>query len=229
MKKIAIIPARGGSKRIPRKNIKHFLDKPIISYAIDLALSSGYFDEVMVSTDDLEIAKIAKKYGANVPFYRSELNSNDYATTFDVLKEVIGQYEKENIYFDIACCIYPCTPLIQSQTFSKIHNKLINNDFDTVFPVVRYSTPIQRAVRLQDDIMSMMSPEFIHTRSQDLEPAFFDAGQFYWFKTKIIKTTNSLWTDNTSCLEIDEMQAQDIDNEMDWKLAEIKYKMLNSD
>jgi pseudaminic acid cytidylyltransferase len=227
MANLCIIPARGGSKRIPKKNTKLFLDKPIIAYSIEAALQSQLFNEVMVSTDDADIAAVAITYGAKVPFIRSEKNSNDFATTYDVLEEVINEYKKINQQFNYGCCIYACAPLIQQKNIVQAFEKITQNNFDCVFPIVQYSTPIQRAWRVSiDDKLQMFNPDFINTRSQDLEKAYFDAGQFYWFNIQAFQNNKSLASTNTSSIIIDEIDAQDIDNETDWKLAEIKYQLL---
>lgn len=227
MGNICIIPARGGSKRIPRKNIKHFSGKPIISYSIQAALDSKLFDEVMVSTDDSEIAEIAKKYGAKVPFLRSDNNSNDFATTLDVIYEVIDNYKTQNKSFDNVCCIYPTAPFVTTQKLFKSLELLNNKELDTVFPVIKYSFPVQRAMRkFQKKFIRMIQPEHMETRSQDLEPTYHDAGQFYWFKTERILEQKKIWTDSTGFIEINELEAQDIDTETDWKIAELKYKMM---
>ena len=227
MANIAIIPARGGSKRIPRKNIKLFFGKPMIAFAIEAALKSNVFDIVMVSTDDEEIARIAKEYGAKVPFIRSKENSDDFSGTDDVILEVINEYHKINKIFDIICCIYPVNPFIENEKLIEGYNKLINNTFDSVFSVVRYSYPIQRSFRIDEQQkMFLLEPNFFKYRSQDLPPTFHDAAQFYWFKTDVFLTKGRIWTDNTSIVEINELKVQDIDNETDWKLAELKYKLL---
>jgi N-acylneuraminate cytidylyltransferase len=220
---IAIIPARGGSKRIPRKNIRLFLGKPIIAYSIEAALQSGLFETVMVSTDDKEIADIALQYGASVPFLRSEENANDFAGTFEVIKEVLDKYEKSGQKFEKACCIYPCAPFVNVDLLNKVWVKLENSNFDSVFPIIRYSTPIQRALKLENAKLVMFDPQFALTRSQDLEPAFYDAGMFYWFNTQAILEKGRIMTDNCSFIEIDEMASQDIDNLIDWEIAEFKY------
>ena len=225
MKRIAIIPARGGSKRIPRKNLKNFLGKPIIAYSIQAALDSNLFDEVMVSTDDYEIAKIAKQFGATVPFMRSTINSNDFATTYDVIEEVIKQYKKQDIEFDKICCIYPCAPFIGPEILNNALVKLEDNKFDSVFPVLQYNFPIQRALRKDNDKLTMIVEENLNIRSQDLEESFHDAGQFYWCKTNKILANRKLFTSNTGGILISELEAQDIDNDIDWKLAELKYQI----
>lgn len=227
LKKIAIIPARGGSKRIPRKNIKKFLSKPILVYSIDAALESGLFDEVMVSTDDPEIAEIAKFYGAKVPFFRNVVNSNDYATTFDVLKEVLDKYKERGETFAYGCCIYPTAPFTSSFILKKFSEYLDATDFDCVFPVLKYGYPIQRGLRMsKNGQIEMLNKEHLTTRSQDLEPTYHDAGQFYWFRVNELLEKGALVTDNTGSLVINEIQAQDIDNEEDWEIAEFKYKFL---
>ena len=223
--RIAIIPARGGSKRIPRKNIKDFLGKPIIAYSIQAALDSNLFDEVMVSTDDYEIAKIAKQFGAKVPFMRSAKNSNDFASTYDVIEEVINQYKIRGIEFDKICCIYSCAPFIGPEILIKALEKLEDKKFDSVFPVLQYSFPIQRALKREDDKITMIVEDNLNIRSQDLEESYHDAGQFYWCKTKQLLKSKKLLTSNTGCVVISELEAQDIDTKKDWKLAELKYRL----
>ncbi len=228
MKKLCIIPARGGSKRIPRKNIKNFLGKPIIAYSIEAALQSNLFDEVMVSTDDNEIAEIAKKYGAKVPFLRSEENANDYATTVDVINEVLQQYKEIGKSFQTACCIYPTAPFVSSNKLKEAFDLMMSNNFDSVFPVMEFSFPIQRALKKDvNNKMTLFQPEHLNSRSQDLEKAYHDSGQFYWFFTNAILEKGKLWTDNTGVIVIKESEGQDIDTLEDWKLAEIKYKLLH--
>lgn len=228
MKNIAIIPARGGSKRIRKKNIKDFLGKPIIGYAIENAISSNLFDEIMVSTEDEEIAETAINLGAKVPFMRSAKNANDLASTFDVISEVIATYEKSGYFFDNACCIYPCTPLLTKDKLIESYIKLQEKDFDCVFPILKYSFPIQRAVRINSKgLVEMHNPEHLITRSQDLEPSYHDAGQFYFFKVKNLILQQKLLTDFTGYIELSEFEAQDIDNLVDWDLAELKYKHIN--
>jgi len=222
---ICIIPARGGSKRIHKKNIKNFLGKPIIAYSIQAAIDSGLFDEVMVSTDDPEIENISKKLGAKVPFIRSDKNSDNFATTFDVIEEVIQKYKIQGKEFDNLCCIYPCAPFITPVILKKAFIQLEENKFDIVFPIIAYSSPIQRALRKFKGKVSMILEENLTVRSQDLEDTFHDAGQFYWCKTKPLLNNKKILTSNTGGLEISELEAQDIDNETDWKLAELKYQL----
>jgi pseudaminic acid cytidylyltransferase len=229
MSNLAIIPARGGSKRIPRKNIKLFLGKPIIAYSIEAAINSGLFDEVMVSTDDAEIANIANKFGATVPFIRSEKTSNDFATTFDVVVEVINSYKVRGIEFESICCIYPCAPFVSEQKLNSAYNLLVDKHFDTVFPVIQFGFPIQRSLRIDDHgKISFFYPEHALSRSQDLLPSFHDAGQFYWMNVVSCIEQQKIITANTGSIVITELEGQDIDNELDWKLAELKYEILQS-
>lgn len=224
MRRLCIIPARGGSKRIPRKNIKEFLGKPIIAYSIDAALKSKLFDEVMVSTDDLEIADIAKKHGAKIPFLRSKENANDFASTFQVIEEVLLIYKEQNIDYQEACCLYPCAPFVSSKRLTEGQLKLKN--FETVVPVVKYGFPIQRALRMNEsETLEYFQPEFELSRSQDLESSFHDAGQFYWFKVESLLKSKTLISKNCGAIILSELEVQDIDNEVDWKLAELKYKL----
>jgi N-acylneuraminate cytidylyltransferase len=225
MNNLAIIPARGGSKRIPRKNIKSFHGKPIITYSIELAIESGLFDEIIVSTDDQEIANISIKYGASVPFFRSPESSNDIASTFDVIDEVLKEYELKSQEFKFICCIYPCAPFISIDNLQKSFKLLIENNFDTVFPVVKYSMPVQRAIKIVNNKLEMLFPEFQEKRSQDLEPIYYDAGQFYWANVRKLLSNRNLYSNNSGCIILDELCAHDIDNENDWKVAEIKYSL----
>ena len=228
MSQIAIITARGGSKRIPRKNIKDFCGKPIIAYSIEAALKSNLFDTVMVSTDDEEIAEISKKYGAEVPFYRSEATSNDYATTNDVLLEVLDEYEKRGQHFDLAACIYPTAPFVTAEKLKKAFEELKASDADTLIPVVSFSYPPQRAMVVRDNRLVFFEPKYIDSRSQDLEPHYHDVGQFYAFRTAAFKENKKLMLGNILPFIVSELEVQDIDNETDWKIAEMKYKLMLS-
>ena len=225
MSNLCIIPARGGSKRIPKKNIKEFLGRPIIAYSIRTAIDSKLFDEVMVSTDDIEIAEIAKKYGAKVPFIRSSKNSSDFATTFDVIEEVINYYRNHNMEFNNVCCLYSCAPFVTTKTLSKAYNHLHEKDFDTVLPVVPYSSPINRALRINHEKIHMIYEENLNVRSQDLEDSFYDAGQFYWCDIDKLLLNKGIFTNNTGFIIVSEIESQDIDNETDWKLAELKFQL----
>lgn len=227
MSNLAIIPARGGSKRIPRKNIREFLGKPIIAYSIQIALEIGLFEEVMVSTDDEEIAEVAKKYGAKVPFMRSVENADDHASTIDVLVEVLKIYQKRGKNFENGCCIYPTAPLLKSSFIKSGYEKLINDSFYTVFPVVEFSYPIQRSLKLSSKgKVEMNWPEHLESRSQDLPKAYHDAGQFYWFNIKEILKEKKLFGKNSGAMVLPSRNVQDIDTEEDWTFAEMKAKLL---
>ena len=224
MKTLCIIPARGGSKRIPRKNIKPFLGKPVISYAIETALKSGLFDEVMVSTDDEEIAQIARQYGASVPFMRSAEASSDTAPDMVVLREVLTEYKKRGMEFDVFCSLYPCTPLVTVESLKRGFDVYLEKGVDLVYPVIRFGTPPLRGLVFRDGAWVRLCPEYTFTRSQDMEPIFYGAGQWYYYdartyfdKTDVERTMFAI--------EISEMESQDVDTKEDWLLAEFKYKL----
>lgn len=225
---ICIIPARVGSKRIPGKNIRPFFGKPVIQYAIHTALQSGLFDEVMVSTDDEHIKEIALAAGAAVPFMRSEENANDTSTTVAVLLEVLDKYKQAGRSFDFGCCLYPVTPLTTAAQIQAGWQKMQTQQFDTTFPVVPFSFPIWRSVKREGDKLYWSWPENAMARSQDLPKSYHDAGQWYWFRTQAVQETKALLTDNTGSIVLDEMEVQDVDNETDWRLLEIKYRLQNN-
>lgn len=226
MKAVAIITARGGSKRIPRKNCKEFLGKPIICYSIEAALASGLFEEVMVSTDDDEIADIARKAGASVPFKRSEKTSNDYATTDDVLLEVLEEYEKIGKTFEYMACIYPTAPFVTPQKLADAMKILKENTASGVMPVVSFSFPPQRGMAVRDGRLAYCYPENAVKRSQDLEPMYHDCGQFYFYHVEKYRSLGGNIEDGYLPIIVPETEVQDIDNMSDWKLAEIKYRMM---
>lgn len=227
MANLCIIPARGGSKRIPKKNIKSFLGKPIIAYSIEAAINSTLFDEIMVSTDDDEIAEAALKYGANVPFRRTALTSNDHATTFDVLEEVVKEYQNRNQMFDNICCLYATAPFVMGAKLKHAYDLMMEQKNDSIFPMVEFSFPIQRALKIDNGKLSFVNPAEKNTRSQDLEKRYHDAGQFYFMKTDIVLGKGELVSDKAGTFVINEMEAQDIDSETDWLLAELKYRLLS--
>lgn len=225
MSSIAIIPARGGSKRIPRKNIKDFLGKPIIAYSIEAALQSGIFDEVMVSTDDKEIADVARRYGASVPFMRSSHTASDFATTADVISEVLDSYASHGKEFDTVCCLYATAPFITIDRLRKAASIIAAGEFDSAFTCVEYTYPVLRSLVINSDgRISMKWPEFKNSRSQDLEKFYHDAGQFY-FATMDAYRTTGFWGSNTAPIILSELEAQDLDTPTDWQLAEIKYQL----
>ncbi len=229
MRRIAVITARGGSKRIPRKNIRDFCGKPILAYSVEAALASGAFDTVMVSTEDKEIAEIAEGYGAEVPFFRSGRNADDFAATRDVLREVLEEYESRGERFDVMCCIYPTAPFVTAQRLREAAELLEKNGADSVLPVVRFSFPPQRCVIVKDGAVQFKWPEYAQARSQDLEPYYHDAGQFYCLNVKSFREQNAMVMKRTIPLILSEMEIQDIDTEEDWKLAELKYRLLHQE
>ncbi|MBO4987914.1 MAG: pseudaminic acid cytidylyltransferase [Lachnospiraceae bacterium] len=226
MNAIAIITARGGSKRIPRKNVKEFLGKPIICYSIEAALASGIFEEVMVSTDDEEIAAIAKAAGASVPFMRSAANADDYATTDDVLMEVLDEYEKQGKTFTYMACIYPTAPFVTAKKLQDALQLLKDNHASGVMPVVRFSFPPQRGMAIREGKLDYCYPESALKRSQDLEPIYHDCGQFYFYNTDKFRACRGNLPDGYVPMEVPELEVQDIDNMVDWKLAELKFEMM---
>lgn len=219
---LCIIPARGGSKRIPYKNIKDFLGKPIIAYSIKAALESELFDEVIVSTNNKEISKIAIEFGAKVPFIRSEENANDFATTIDVVNEVLNDYKSVGKIFSKVCVLYPTSPLVSVLNLQKGYKKL--NHYDAVIPVAEYSSPIQRAFIISDKVLKYKWPEFEKSRSQDLDRFYYDAGQWYWINVQSIKDT--LVPLKTSYILLDKTECHDIDTLSDWEMAELKYRKI---
>lgn len=226
MSAIAIITARGGSKRIPKKNIKDFCGKPIIAYSIEAALNSVIFETVMVSTDSIEIAKIAKQFGADVPFMRSKATSNDYADTSDVLMEVLNEYKARGITFDEFCCIYPTAPFVTAKKLIDSHKLLEDSHIFNVVPMVPFSFPPQRSMKRKGDYIVPAYPEFINFRSQDLEELLHDCGQFYWCKTEAFYQNQNILFHHTIPFIVPEIEVQDIDNESDWELAEVKYRYM---
>ena len=226
MNAVAIITARGGSKRIPRKNVKDFLGKPILLYSIEAALNSGIFEEVMVSTEDEEIANLARKAGAVVPFMRGNENANDFATTTDVLLEVMAEYEKRGRYFKFGCCIYPTAPFVTAEKLKDGMEKLEASDADTLMPVVPFSFPPQRGMVIREDKLQFVQPEHALTRSQDLEHWYHDVGQFYCFRTENFKKNKILTVGNVLPYVVSELEVQDIDTISDWKIAEMKYEAM---
>lgn len=227
MSMLAIITARGGSKRIPKKNIKFFAGKPIIHYAIEAARDSGIFEEVMVSTDSEEIAEIARQAGATVPFMRSEKTANDYATTRDVLLEVVENYGKLDKTFDQICCIYPTNPFITAEKLKLAGETFAVSGASGMTPVVAFSFPPQRGFYIRENKLEWVQPEHRNTRSQDLPKIYHDVGQFYFYNTKAFLEPDFETAGHIIPFIISEKEAQDIDTQDDWEMAEMKYELLN--
>ena len=226
MNAIAIITARGGSRRIPGKNKKEFLGRPILCYPIEAALSSGLFEEVMVSTDDEKIAKLAREAGAQVPFLRSEATSGDYATTDDVLMEVLEEYEKRGRAFAYMACLYPTAPFVTAEKLKHAMELLVDQNASGVMPVLRYSFPPQRGMAIREGRLEYCYPENYMKRSQDLEPMYYDSGQFYCYRTDRYRACRGILEDGYVPYILPELEAQDIDNPSDWELAELKYRIM---
>jgi|InofroStandDraft_1065614.scaffolds.fasta_scaffold04961_7 pseudaminic acid cytidylyltransferase len=227
MPSIAIITARGGSKRIPKKNIKDFCGKPIIVYSIDAAIKSGTFDEIMVSTDSEEIADIAKQYGAKVPFMRSEKTSNDFATTADVIAEVLERYKTGGQNYDYFACIYPTAPFVTASKLADAMSSLKEKGADALVSVVRYSFPPQRGFVIKNEYIKYQHPQYERTRSQDLEPIYHDCGQFYICSCEKFLDMHTLILPRTIPYIVNEEEVQDIDTDSDWNIAEAKYTVLH--
>lgn len=226
-KSLAIITARGGSKRIPKKNIKQFCGKPIIEYSIKAALDSGLFDEVMVSTDDKEIAEISIKAGAKVPFYRSAETAGDFATTSDVLMEVINEYKKLGREFDSFVCLYPTAPFITAQKLRDAMKIFKDNNAAEVLSVVPFSFPPMRGNVIDEEGQLVYKwPEHRNARSQDLQTMYHDCGQLTILNTEEFIKNKGVITKGIYPFVLSELEVQDIDNETDWNLAEIKYRMM---
>ena len=226
MSSVAIITARGGSKRIPGKNIKNFCGKPIIAYSIAAAINSGAFDEVMVSTDDEQIAEVAKKAGATIPFMRSDKTSDDYATTDEVIAEVLNTYREHGKSFDRFCCIYPTAPFITPGRLKEAMDKL--DEHESVTPVCQFSYPPQRGFVIENERLVRKYPQFATTRSQDLEKLYHDSGQFYACRTDAFFRDNTTDVDDMVPVILSEDEVQDIDTLEDWRIAESKFKNLKA-
>lgn len=228
--RLAIIPARGGSKRIPRKNVRPFCGKPIIVWSVEAALRSGCFDKVLVSTDDAEIAAIALQHGADVPFMRPAELSGDHVATIAVVAHAIEQVAKQGEVSDPVCCIYATAPFVTAQDLRHGLDVLARADCDYVFPATRYPFPIQRAVRLDPDgHVAMFEPAMFNTRSQDLEEAWHDAGQFYWGRADAWRTGRPIFGPASVALRMPRHRVQDIDTPDDWLRAEWMFRAMQAE
>ncbi|MCX6735944.1 MAG: pseudaminic acid cytidylyltransferase [Candidatus Parcubacteria bacterium] len=226
MKILAIIPARGGSRRIPHKNIKKFNGQPIIKYSIDAAIQSEVFCEIIVSTDDQTIADISLALGAKVPFMRSQENSSDTTSTATVLIEVLKEYKKLGREFDYVCCIYPTSPFLTPERLKMAERMIIEKKADAVFPVMNCPAPIQKALKIEEGMVKMFWPENYTTRTQDMEPSYNDSNQFYFLKTDSFLEQKTLYLKHSLPLIVPQFEGQDINTEEDWGMAELKYELL---
>ena len=225
--KLAVIPARGGSKRIPRKNIRDFCGKPIIAYSIEAALDSGLFDQVIVSTDDDEIASVARDFGAETPFMRPVEISDDYSGTNAVVKHAIQWFQERSQSISLACCIYATAPFVSPVYLREGHDKLINSDKSFAFSVTSFPFPIQRAIHINGKgAVEAFWPEYINTRSQDLEAAYHDAGQFYWGRPQAFLDDEVIFSPVSVPIILPRYLVQDIDTMEDWHRAEHMYQAI---
>ncbi len=224
---VAIIPARGGSKRIPRKNIKPFAGKPIIGYSIEAALQSQLFDRVIVSTDDPEIASVAESFGAEIPFLRPANLADDFAGTNAVVKQCLEWLKDGNETVDHACCIYATAPFIRFKYLHEGYKRLVESDKSYAFSVTSFPFPVQRALRVEKDgCVEAIYPEMIARRSQDLEEAYHDAGQFYWGRAEAFLSDVVTFSPASIAIILPRHLVQDIDTHEDWKRAELMYEVV---
>lgn len=227
MRRLAVIPARGGSKRLEGKNIRDFAGRPMLAWPVQAARASDLFDTVMVSTDDAAIAEVAQAAGADIPFMRRDETANDHAGLMDVLCEVVTDFQQRGQTFDAVCCILATAVFVTPARLLQGYQLLESGNFDSVFPVVRYGSPIQRALRRDaTGRTAMLTPEHYSSRSQDLEPAFHDAGQFYWMSSASCLNRTPAYGGRAGSFVVDETEVQDIDTMTDWRLAEMKHRLM---
>lgn len=225
--RLAVIPARGGSKRIPRKNIKHFCGKPMIAWSIEAARLSGCFDRILVSTDDAEIAQVAQIHGADVPFMRPPELSDDHAGTIPVIAQAVAWQNQHGEQAQDVCCIYATAPFVQAADLQRGLHILQSSRADYAFSVTSYAFPIQRAIRItSQERVEMFQPEHFGTRSQDLEEAWHDAGQFYWGKASAWLAGKSLFSQVAAPVPLPRHRVQDVDTPEDWDRAEWLFKAM---
>ena len=225
--KLAIIPARGGSKRIPHKNIRQFCGLPIIAYSIRAALQSGCFDKIIVSTDDAKIASVAREHGAEVPFMRPTELANDYAGTIPVIKHAIEWFVSQGLSPELVCCIYATAPFVTAMDLHRGLETLIRTDAEYAFSMTDFPFPIQRALKIfANNRIGMFEKEHLNTRSQDLEPAYHDAGQFYWGRCAAFLHELPLFSELSTPVLLPRYRVQDIDMPEDWKRAELMFEVL---
>lgn len=227
---IAVIPARGGSKRIPRKNIKPFCGKPMIVWSIEAAIASGCFDRIIVSTDDQDIAELSRAHGAEVPFTRPEALADDYAGTIPVVKHAVEAMTLAGCSLEFVCCLYATAPFVSAGDISRALASLKASDADYAFSVTSYAFPIQRAVKItSEERVAMFNPEHFGTRSQDLEEAYHDAGQFYWGRAQAWRDQKMLFASDSLPIILPRYRVQDIDVEEDWIRAEWLFKAMRAE
>ena len=225
--KLCVIPARGGSKRIPRKNIKSFCGQVMISNSIKAALDSQCFDQIIVSTDDTEIAEVAKSFGASTPFMRPDELANDYAGTVPVIKHAIEWFDDQGQPPSEVCCLYATAPFVTSSAIRKAYKQMQNTRADYCFTATSFAFPIQRAIKVAaNNRVEMFYPDYLKTRSQDLEESYHDAGQFYWGKAQAFKQQKSLFSKSATPYILPRYLVQDIDTPEDWRRAELMYQIL---
>jgi len=228
--KVAIIPARGGSKRIPRKNVRLFAGKPIIAHSIGAALDSGCFDRVIVSTDDAEIAAVAREWGAETPFVRPPELADDHTGTNAVVKHAINWLAEQGTPADYACCIYATAPFVQARYLQEGLARLLERRRGYAFSVTSFPFPIQRAIRINaEGAVEAIWPENIFRRSQDLEEAFHDAGQFYWGSTDAYLTDEVVFSPASVPIVLPRHLVQDIDTFEDWRRAELMFRVIQEE
>lgn len=225
--KLCVIPARGSSKRIPRKNIKRFCNQAMIGYSIKAAIYSECFDEIIVSTDDTEIAKVANSFGAKTPFFRPKSLANDYIPTIPVIKHAIEWFDEQGQFPSEVCCLYATAPFVQAESIRKAYKKMRKEKAEYCFTATSFPFPIQRAIKLTtENRIEMFYPKQFETRSQDLEEGYHDAGQFYWGKAKAFKQQKPFFSKSATPYFLPRYLVQDIDTFEDWKRAELMYQAL---
>ncbi|MDX1474412.1 MAG: pseudaminic acid cytidylyltransferase [Reinekea sp.] len=226
---VCIIPARGGSKRIPRKNIKPFHGKALIGYSIENALASGLFNRVVVSTDDAEIAQVAIDFGAEVPFIRPAELADDHANTFDLLQHAARWIQKNDVSSEVMCCLYATAPFVEVADLQQGYDLLSQHqEADYVYSITEFPFPIQRSVRQNNGFVTPCFPENMLKRSQDLEPIFHDAGQFYWGRVEAFAQKTNFFGDRSMAVVLPRYRVVDIDTPEDWEVAEIQFQVLQA-
>ena len=226
--RLAVIPARGGSKRIPRKNIRDFCGKPMIAWSIQAAKHSGLFEHIIVSTDDQEIAATAEQFGGEVPFMRPTELADDLTATQPVIKHALHEAQARWGTIDYACCVYATAPFIRVRDLQAAYNQLVSSDADYAFSVTSYPYPIQRALKMTaNGGVTMFHPEHLQSRSQDLEKSFHDAGQFYWGRARAWLMEEPLFSARAIPIILPRHLVQDIDDSEDWERAEWMFKAMN--